>query len=238
MKKTTYIVIDESGATHQKQNDYFVIAGYITKQIYSVKSTHKIIEKNLKLNYPYLAKYSELKGCYLRSYQKAEFLNELFKIPTTIPIAIIVDKKHLFKRQQHDENIKYNYFIQILLSYLLHNFPGLLNGDEIQLILDNRNVSVGSMNSLQDYLNSALGLIYNKKFKVIYKNSTEHREVQMADLISNVLYGYYNFRNEYSTYNLVPSMRNTIISRFPYKYFKEPICSKKSQNEVDKLVNI
>lgn len=31
MKNITYIVIDESGAIHQKQNDYFVIAGYITK---------------------------------------------------------------------------------------------------------------------------------------------------------------------------------------------------------------
>ena len=33
MKNITYIVIDESGATHQKQNDYFVISGYITKQM-------------------------------------------------------------------------------------------------------------------------------------------------------------------------------------------------------------
>ena len=33
IKNITYIVTDESGATHQKQNDYFVIAGYITKQI-------------------------------------------------------------------------------------------------------------------------------------------------------------------------------------------------------------
>ena len=78
MKNITYIVIDESGATHQKQNDYFVIAGYITKQIYSVKSTHKKIERELKIKYPYLNKYKELKGCYLNSKQKAEFLNELF----------------------------------------------------------------------------------------------------------------------------------------------------------------
>ena len=48
MKKITYIVIDESGATHQKENDYFVIGGYITQQIYSVKSTHKKIEKEIK----------------------------------------------------------------------------------------------------------------------------------------------------------------------------------------------
>ena len=239
MKNITYIVIDESGATHQKQNDYFVIAGYITKQIYSVKSIHKKIERELKMKYPYLNKYKELKGCYLNSKQKAEFLNELFKVPTTIPISIIIDKKHLIKREQHDENIKYNYFIQILLSYLLHKFSGLINGDEIQLILDNRNVSVGSLNSLQDYLNSALGLIYDKKFEVKYRNSNEHREVQMADLISNVMFGYYNFRSKYSTYHLIPSMRNCIISKFPYRYFEEPNNSENSSHdEVDNLQNV
>lgn len=222
MKDITYIVIDESGALHQSENNYFVIAGYITKQIYSVKSKHKKVEKIIKKEYPYLQKYNELKGCNLKSNQKAEFLNELLDIPTTIPIAIVIDKKHIFKTNKHDENIKYNYFLQILLSYLLHNYSGLLNSDEIQLILDNRNVSVGSLNSLQDYLNSALGLIYDKKFKVIYKNSSEHREVQMADLISNVIFGYYNFRTTHSTYLKIPLLKNTIISKFPYKHFKEP----------------
>ena len=223
MKKITYIVIDESGAVHQKENDYFVIGGYITQQIYSVKSIHKKVEKVIKEKYSYLSKHKELKGCYLKSYQKAEFLNNLFSIPTTIPISIVIDKRHLFKRNQHDENIKYNYFLQLLLSYILHNYPKLLDNDEIQLILDNRNVKVGSLHSLEDYLNSALGLIFNKKFKVVYKNSNEHREVQMADLISNVIYGYYNFRSEHSTYYLIPAMRTTIISKFPYKHFREPV---------------
>ena len=239
MKKTTYIVIDESGATHQKENDYFIIAGYITKQIYSIKSNHKKIERNLRNKYPTLSKYKELKGCYLNATQKSEFLNELLKTPTTIPIAIIIDKKHLFKRTQHDENIKYNYFIQILLSYILHNYPGLMNSEEFELILDNRNVSIGSLNSLQDYLNSALGLIYNKKFIVKYRNSNEHREVQVADLISNVMFGYYNYRTKNSTYNMIPSLKNTIISKFPYKYFKEPkINNSNSNSKVDKLQNV
>lgn len=163
----------------------------------------------------------------------------MFKVPNTIPIAIVIDKKHLFKRTQHDENIKYNYFIQILLSYLLHNFSGFMNGEEFQLILDNRNVSVGSLNSLQDYLNSALGLIYDKKFNVIYKNSGEHREVQMADLVSNVMFGFYNYRNDNSAYCLIPAMKNTIISKFPYKKFHEPKkIETNSKNKVDKLQSV
>ena len=90
VKDIVYIVIDESGAIHQTENNYFVIAGYITKQIYSVKSIHKKTEKILKEKYSYLSKYKELKGCYLKSYQKADFLNSLFAIPTTIPIAIVI----------------------------------------------------------------------------------------------------------------------------------------------------
>jgi len=238
MENITYIVIDESGSTHQEQNDFFIIAGYITKQIYSIKSTHKKIERVLKQKYPYLNKRNELKGCYLTASQKAEFLNGLLKIPTTIPIVIIIDKKHLFKREQNNENIKYNYFVQILLSYLLHNFPDLMDNDKIQLILDNRNVSVGSLNSLQDYLNSAIGLIYNKKFDVKYKNSNEHREVQVADLISNVMFGYYNYRTQFSTFNLIPAMKNIIISKFPYKYFEEPLVKNISSEEVDKVQNV
>lgn len=230
MKNITYIVIDESGATHQKENNYFIIAGYVTKQIYSVKSTHKKIEKDLRDKYFYLQKHKELKGCYLKPRQKAEFLNALFQIPNTRPIGIVIDKKHLFKREHHNENIKYNYFLQLLLSYLLHNYPALLESEEIWLLLDNRNVSVGSLNSLQDYLNSALGLVYNKVFRVKYKNSTEHREVQMADLVSNAIFGYYNFRSTSSTYQLVPALKKTIISKFPYKTFTEPNIKKQIDN--------
>lgn len=93
-------------------------------------------------------------------------------------------------------------------------------------------MSVGSLNSLQDYLNSALGLIYDKKFKVVYRNFNEHREVQMADLVSNVIFGYYNFRSPHSTYNKIPAMKTLILSKFPYKYFKEPIQNISSKQKV------
>lgn len=222
MEKLTYIVIDESGAMHQKENDYFIIAGFLTKQIYSIKSLHKKIEKEIREKYAYLKMYNELKGSFLKSYQKIEMLNKLLKVPTTVPIAIVVDKKHVVKRKNHDENIKYNYFLQTLLYFLLTNYSYLFLDEIIELILDNRNVSVGSLNSLEDYLNSELGLKYDKKFKVHYRNSREHREVQMADLISNTLFGYYNYRTKNSTYRKIPAFKNIILSKFPYSAFEEP----------------
>ena len=233
MKEKTYIVIDESGATHQKDSNYFVIAGYITKQIYSVKSTHKRIERDMKSKYHNLRNMPELKGSKLSSKQKAEFLNKLLAIQNTISIAIIVDKRQLFKRN-HNENIKYNYFLQLLLNFILNNFSGLLDEEQIELYLDNRSIRVGSLHSLEDYLNSSLGLVFNKYFKVTYKNSKEHRDIQMADLIANVLFGYYNNRTNFSTYYLVPRLKKGVISKFPYKYFSEPVKKIiKLSNEID-----
>ena len=226
MKKVTYIVLDESGALHQKDNDYFIIGGYITKQIYSVRSVHKKIEKNLKEKYPRLKKYTELKGCKIKSHQKAKFLNNLLKIDTTIPVAIIVDKRHTVKRTNHNENIKYNYFLQLLLKKILINYKDILPNERVQLILDNRNVSVGSLNSLEDYLNASLGLDFNKNFYVTYANSAITREVQFADLVANVLFGYYNHRSSKSAYHQVPLLKRAILLKFPYALFEEPDANK------------
>lgn len=234
MKDTIYIVLDESGAMHQKNNNYFIIAGFITRQIYSIKSAYKKIEKEMRNKYSHLAKYNELKGAYLNSSIKIEMLNVMLQVPTTIPIAIIIDKKQCSSSVNHNENIKYNYFLQILLKFIITNYSHLIVYEKIELILDNRNVSVGSLNSLEDYLNAELGLIFNKVFKVHYKNSREHREVQMADLISNVLFGYYNYRTKFSTYSKIPAFKNIIISKFPYKKFKEPVATVNSDKSEQK----
>ena len=37
----TYIVLDESGAMHLKKERYFVIAGFITRELHKVTSAHK-----------------------------------------------------------------------------------------------------------------------------------------------------------------------------------------------------
>ena len=53
---TTYIVLDESGAMHHKDERYFVIAGFLTRELHKVTSAHKRIEeivknrKNIPLN--------------------------------------------------------------------------------------------------------------------------------------------------------------------------------------------
>lgn len=52
----TYIVLDESGAMHLKQERYFVIAGFITRELHKVTSSH------------------------INDSQQALFLNELYSL--------------------------------------------------------------------------------------------------------------------------------------------------------------
>ena len=44
----TYIVLDESGAMHLKDERYFVIAGFVTRELHKVVSAHKKIEGIVK----------------------------------------------------------------------------------------------------------------------------------------------------------------------------------------------
>ncbi|HIQ94883.1 TPA: hypothetical protein IAB29_07150 [Candidatus Ventrenecus stercoripullorum] len=44
----TYIVLDESGAMHLKNERYFVIAGFMTRELHKVTSAHKKVEGIVK----------------------------------------------------------------------------------------------------------------------------------------------------------------------------------------------
>lgn len=44
----TYIVLDESGAMHLKNERYFVITGFITRELHKVTSSHKRVEEIVK----------------------------------------------------------------------------------------------------------------------------------------------------------------------------------------------
>ena len=71
------IVLDESGAMHLKNERYFVIAGFITRELHKVTSMHKKVEKMIKMrkNIP-ITKKVELKSSKINVSQQALFLNE------------------------------------------------------------------------------------------------------------------------------------------------------------------
>lgn len=215
----TYIVLDESGAMHLKKERFFVIGGFITNDLHKVKSVHKKIERIVKLrkNIP-IDSNIELKSSKINVNQQALFLNELAKIKEVIPISIVVDKENLNKLKA-TENLAYNFFVKTLLNYLFRSKISMLNTENIELRVDNRNVSVKQLKDLETFLEWEFN-IKDLNFSVKYLNSKYNREVQMADYVANLMWKKYNIGNEKLSKktNIISLMH---ISKFPIKLFNK-----------------
>jgi len=215
----TYIVLDESGAMHLKKERFFIIGGFITKDLHKVTSAHKKIEKIVKLRkHIPLDKNIELKSSNINVNQQALFLNELSIIKGVIPIAIIVDKDNLVKLKA-SENLAYNFFVKTLLNYLFNSNIELLNTNEIELRVDNRSISVKELKNLETFLQWEFD-IKSLNFNVKYLNSKYNREIQMADYVANLMWKKYNLTNEKLS-SKTKIIRRMHISKFPIKLFNK-----------------
>lgn len=215
----TYIVLDESGAMHLKNERFFVIGGFITNDLHKVKSVHKRIEKIVKIrkNIPVNSKI-ELKSSKINVNQQAMFLNELTSLKNVIPVSIVVDKENLNKLKA-TENLAYNFFVKTLLNYLFRSNIELLNTDEIELRVDNRNVSVKQLKDLETFLEWEFN-IKNLSFNVKYLNSLYNRDIQMADYVANFMWKKYNISSEKLS-NKTNIINRMYISKFPIKLFNK-----------------
>ena len=212
---------------HLKNERFFVIAGFMTCELHKVTSAHKKIERIVKKikNIPLNSKI-ELKSSKINDSQQALFLNELYRISSVIPIAIIIDKDNLSKFGA-SENVAYNFFVKNLLKYLFNCNITLLNTKNIELRVDNRNTSVKTLKDLETFLQWEFELI-DLEVNVKYLDSKDNRDVQMADYVANLFWKHYNCKNEELS-KRVNNLNKTYISKFPYKLFgKNPSLKKLS----------
>ena len=159
---------------------------------------------------------TSLKSSHINSSQQALFLNELYSLSGVVPIAIVVDKENLSKFGA-SENVAYNFFVKTLLKYLFKcNIP-LLQTNQIELRVDNRNTSVKSLKDLETFLQWEFELM-DLEIEVKYLDSKDNRDVQMADYIANLVWKKYNRLNE-DLSRRVPQYYRTYISKFPFKLF-------------------
>lgn len=213
----TYIVLDESGAMHLKNERYFVIAGFITRELHKVTSIHKKVEEVVKArkNIPINMKI-ELKSSKINDSQQALFINRLYELSGVVPVAIVIDKDNLSKFSA-SENVAYNFFVKNLLKYLFKcNIP-ILQTNEIELRVDNRNTSVKSLKDLETFLQWEFELM-DLEVKVRYLDSKDNRDVQMADYVANLIWKKFNCEKE-NLSRRVPQYHRTYISKFPFKLF-------------------
>ena len=213
----TYIVLDESGAMHLKNERYFVIGGFITKELHKVISSHKKTEKVVKQikNIP-IDKKVELKSHRITNRQQALFLNELYSLESVVPIAIVIDKENL-KKFNASENVAYNFFVKTLLNYLFKCNISIMQTDHIELRLDNRNVSVKALKDLETFLQWEFDFM-SLDVEVKYLDSKDNRDIQMADYIANLVWKKYNLPNE-NLSKRIAQYNKIYTSKFPFKSF-------------------
>ena len=233
----TYIVLDESGAMHLKNERYFVIAGFMTRELHKVTSAHKKVEGIVKerKNIPIDEKI-ELKSSKINDSQQALFLNELYELSGVVPIAIVIDKDNLAKFGA-SENVAYNFFVKNLLKYLFKcNIP-ILQTNDIELRVDNRNTSVKSLKDLETFLQWEFELM-DLEVKVKYLDSKDNRDIQMADYVANLVWKKYNYENE-NLSRRVSQYYRTYISKFPFKLFGHtPTLKQLEQEKVEIKLDI
>lgn len=232
-----YIVLDESGAMHLKNERYFVIGGFIANDLHKVTSSHKEIEKIVKLRKGIpINKKIELKSSKINASQQALFINELYSINNVIPVAVVVDKENLSKLEA-SENVAYNFFVKTLLKYLFSIDISLLNTNEIELRLDNRSTSVKTLKDLETFLNWEFDYL-NKDFTVNYLDSKDNRDIQMADYVANAIWKKYNCKKE-DLSRRINNFSKIYLSKFPYKLFnKNPSLKEKQKNTSKSIVKI
>ncbi len=209
-----YLYLDESGLIHKNSNiNYFVVGGYYTNDLYK----NKILSKYRKLNYEIkLRKRSkldkELKSHKISVLDKIKIFNTMNSFKYFNICTKVYDKTAMSKKISEGA-LFYNYAVKLLLIDEL--LPYIKHKDVIfYLNIDNRNLSKTDEKNLEFYLNREL-----KEFRFIVKyfDSRKNYGIQLADIIVNTYYHY--FENYKYVKKIIKNVdvSNVKISLFPYK---------------------
>ena len=188
-----YVYLDESGSIHKNSNTkYFAVGGYIKIKKYRLKITslykkiNKLVKDERKIKID-----KEIKSYGYLTKEKQLIFSSMENIPGFYGFSKVFDKEKMQKGIV-DSNIFYNYAVKLIFSDII--FPLLKNYTdeqiEIKLLCDNRNVRVGDLKNLENYLNTEFCL-NNYVFSVSYYDSKTNFGIQLADLIVNTFYNYY-----------------------------------------------
>ena len=193
-----YIYIDESGSIHKNsKTNYFAVGGYFTffEGRNKILSTYKKCNKNIKdtrnidLN-------KEIKSYDMSDIEKITIFKKIQEINDFCSVVKVFNKKVMTK-EIVESNIFFNYAVKLLFCDCIIPLLNLNKTTEkIEFItsVDNRNIKVGDLKNLENYLKTEFCLS-NFDFKVTYYDSSTNYGVQLADLIVNTFYNMYKNRN-------------------------------------------
>lgn len=189
-----YVYLDESGSIHKNsKTKYFAVGGYFvfSKDKNKVISKYKKINKKIKDDRKIpLAK--EIKSYDMKDEEKINIFQSIQDIESFYGCAKVFEKNSMNKKII-ESNIFFNYAVKLLFKDCiipLLNLNKINDNIEFILSVDNRNIRVGDLNNLENYLKTEFCL-ENFDFKITYYDSATHYGVQLADLIVNTIYNSY-----------------------------------------------
>ncbi|PIM90171.1 hypothetical protein CI111_04545 [Fusobacterium animalis] len=193
-----YLILDESGNLHKNsKNRYFIIGGYLTNNALKARQLFRKELSTYKSNNN-LNSISEIKGSMIKNSNKKTMLlsisNKMLKNNFYIPVFIVIDKNNLEKPIEN-VNILYNYFIKLLVKRLA-TLNLITSQANLIIKLDNKTIKVGSINTLEEYLQGEF--YFDTKInldKVYYVDSANNFEIQLADFICNYYWRCYEREN-------------------------------------------
>ncbi|MDR3215179.1 MAG: DUF3800 domain-containing protein [Bacilli bacterium] len=204
-----HMFIDESGTFNNFNDRYYVISGILSNDIDKLNNLHRDIE--LTIRHGKILK-KEMKASHISDESKAKYINALINERFLI-FSIILDKKKLAQKNnlKLSEFNAYNYILKELVRFVL-TFNIVAAEDDFHLHVDARSM----IETMKDDLQTIVVLDFFDKIntiKIDYVDSKENRIIQLADYISNMMFGYFNKMNKaylyidnfsYINYNIVP----------------------------------
>ena len=192
-----YVYIDESGSIHKNSKTrYFAVGGYFTffegkNKIMSLyKKCNKIIKDNRNIDLK-----KEIKSYDMTDTEKIGIFNKIEQVEDFCGIVKVFDKK-IMTKEIAESNIFFNYAVKLLFNDCIIPLLDIKKiKDKIEFVtsVDNRNIKVGDLKNLENYLKTEFCL-ENFDFKITYYDSSTNYGIQLADLIVNTFYNIYKNR--------------------------------------------
>ncbi|MBR4231084.1 MAG: DUF3800 domain-containing protein [Bacilli bacterium] len=186
-----FIYLDESGSIHKNsKSPFFAVGGYLVSEKDRLKiiSTYKRINLLMKKNRNLLLS-CEIKATDMLESEKIDIIESVQKIKSFYSVGKVFNKKKM-KKEIYETNIFFNYAIKVLFNDVI--IPKFKRFKKLEFIIsiDNRNIRVGELNNLENYLKTEF-CFYDYDFSVTYYDSKTNFGIQLADLLVNTFYNYY-----------------------------------------------
>lgn len=201
-----YIFVDESGSYNDYGTRYYVVSAIVSKSKVLLDNLHKEVAKNIKKK----GHKNELKASRLDDKEKVLFIDALTNNNDIDIYSMVVDKQPLIEKEHFvlSENAMNNLVVCDLVEWIVDDNSTI---SDIILFNDQRQLTKSTYRDLETLLNIRL---FNKidNLDVIYKDSATNPTIQLADYVSNAVFGFFNKTNK--AYSMINNKKRIRIKPF------------------------